>query len=1272
MTDFPIDRRDLLRAGGVGVVGVSNLGQTAGHSDRSAWQSSQDILFEQDFEKESLGTVPSEFALAGNQNQEVVDEVSATGTQSYRMSGSHGGCWRAIMRTDLLDGDARPEAMRLHGYFLRSDGTVGCHDDRSGRIGWRTVDSSSWSAGSGTGLLQFRPDGEVTAAGETVGQYDGGEWVEFDIEYYWDKEVDQVTQVCRIDGSEAVTVTRAAKEYESELSSLALRSDDFTVYWDDLSVAQIDPSDPATGTVEGSVTDEGGDTISETDVYLATTDQEYVAFDIVEAVQAGEDPDPTAELTVEAQTTTSDDGTYEVDTITPGRYFALVIPPSGTDLSPRIADDITVSDGETHVEDITLVDGDIAADLDPVVNDIFAELYAEDAEKRSDTIVGRANDAAADAFLDGAGIVGEAALNEMVEVTDDVFDVDVSTPVEEFQAIVQDVLSTLDSLETASNGLETMLERLWEDLDAESQDDFADVRAILDESWLIGFEFDERDILVAQGYERTPFYDAAVDEIKQAQTDYEVVTATPPAEGFSERAVRRTLEDVRRQLRYPLIGDPGTVVLPDGQLLKYDQAETSRDVQDVLADLLDGIDSGQRLAMVTKAAGGALILTGKGAPVGAKLVSVGAKSYKSLEAARGVGTTGFALAWVLAQIAWARDVREIGTIANQTIDWIETAWEEGYGNPDVEITGVNLNLNDPPEEGETPYLVANDPTGPFSWIQPYRATEEATVEVTNESDEPAEIRLSMRSQTGGFLSDEATGAPGLEEDEDSITIPANDSEIVDLDYIVDRHLLFGEFMPTTLTLTLWVDGVIEQTLSQSLYVLFPGEEPGSETSSTESQLPAITTADSPPGVTPSSDALSDLRAATETVIEERITPEDTTVSTTYTTGSSASRVEFLLTGAGDLAFEVRDESGNETGFDAAGDEAVTQIPESTYEGPDAVPQRVTVPVDGETTFTLKAVGYRFLTEREIDVSIAVIEVPEREAVLAVERENQQVLITPGETATVDLSLAEIGEQVAVESVDLESETFTDETGTELRDVEITPRESNFDVAAGDQRRLTVEFDAANLDVDESSRFNGTLTVTTANAGELDVELSALVLESEIADAQLVDAEASVESVSVMSAENEPVESPEEIDVFEVYDVVVTGDGSVEVELPRPTTESGVFGYDPGSDWERLETGRTEEVVRMRFDNDVSQVVLGREIIGPDALPGHGQPRDLDGDGLFEDVRGDGEPAPEIADVQALFENMDAISASDARYFNFSQLNEDEVTIFDVQALFNRL
>lgn len=76
----------------------------------------------------------------------------------------------------------------------------------------------------------------------------------------------------------------------------------------------------------------------------------------------------------------------------------------------------------------------------------------------------------------------------------------------------------------------------------------------------------------------------------------------------------------------------------------------------------------------------------------------------------------------------------------------------------------------------------------------------------------------------------------------------------------------------------------------------------------------------------------------------------------------------------------------------------------------------------------------------------------------------------------------------------------------------------------------------------------------------------------------------------------------------------------------------------------------------------------------EALPivtGDSPPQDLNDDGLYRDIRGDGELT--IFDVQALFDNLDNEELQEhAELFDFAGNDPETVSIFDVQALFDDL
>ena len=216
-----------------GLSAFGGVGAT-GFSQQSRAQTSDEVLFEQDFSSVSAGSVPESFALAGNNSQQVTEGTAASGTKSYQMNGSYGGCWEAIARRSMTVADE----MTVSGSYRLENGEVGCHDNKAGAIGLKTVASGSWSDGSGVRLLQFTPDGTVVSQGETVGSFSRQEWADFEVEYVRDREAGTVTYNCQINDGDRVSVTRDAADHEDDLSALQLTSGDFTVFWDEFQISE--------------------------------------------------------------------------------------------------------------------------------------------------------------------------------------------------------------------------------------------------------------------------------------------------------------------------------------------------------------------------------------------------------------------------------------------------------------------------------------------------------------------------------------------------------------------------------------------------------------------------------------------------------------------------------------------------------------------------------------------------------------------------------------------------------------------------------------------------------------------------------------------------------------------------------------------------------------------------------------------------------------------------------------------------------------------------
>ncbi|RLM49536.1 surface glycoprotein [Halorubrum sp. Atlit-28R] len=107
---------------------------------------------------------------------------------------------------------------------------------------------------------------------------------------------------------------------------------------------------------------------------------------------------------------------------------------------------------------------------------------------------------------------------------------------------------------------------------------------------------------------------------------------------------------------------------------------------------------------------------------------------------------------------------------------------------------------------------------------------------------------------------------------------------------------------------------------------------------------------------------------------------------------------------------------------------------------------------------------------------------------------------------------------------------------------------------------------------------------------------------------------------------------------EVYDFV-TSNGSAD----GPYTEDGAAVVDSAS-------------------------ITVETVEGPGDITDNGEPAtDLDSDGLYEDIDGDGELT--IFDVQALFDERGNIASENVQFFDFD--DNGELDIFDVQALFDQ-
>ena len=1037
-----------------------------------------------------------------------------------------------------------------------------------------------------------------------------------------------------------------------------------------LTAFQTDTSDRGVG---GTVTGPDGEPIPGTVAYLVPRHQEWAAITVIGAYPDLFPPNPQEILDPEAVNSTDGAGAYALTGVDTGAYHLLALPPTDSGYDPKLVENVVVQDGTTPL-DVTLSAGRPLSELDSTMDALF-----EESETRLADVTGEA----AEVFVDGVDrIAGPASPEEYLMdafgLADVALEYDLDAPPEEFREEVQKVV--LDSsLDVAEHGIGLALEHVWGGLDPELQSELsAATSELLEAEWFRTFQYLDPDPLVAEGYELLPSHQEANEEITDAVEQYQSVASREPAEEFSISGAKEALGEVAKQFRRPEYGVPGVVVLPNGDTYTTDQTETYSGAYDVTGERIEQIGHVQTVGQVAKVAGGVLVLTGKAAPIGLKLIHIGEATHRKAELAEAVAQTKLAIEWGLTQMNWTIDADQIGSATAGVVDWLDATLDDTFTDTDVDIVDVTLNLNEPLVSELAPYVTANRPEEAPGWFPAalqWTAVEDGSVTVGNNGAEPVDVRLTMYDQYGGGenVSNEGTMYPP--EAEPPLTLAPGEVRTVEIEYSSDFNGLLNVH---TMVTHVWIDGVIAAQ-DNTVFQVRPGITIGSAADRDRTPVRtgafAVTDASKTHDEPLTAAELDDVRPALETIVDDaEVTPENRVVETGFTTGADGAELTLLLSATGTVALQVFDEQGRQVGFDPDADAVRTQIPDAGYVGPEATPQIVALSTEPNTTYTVRATGYRFVSERAARVSVQAIETPEREAILSVAPDQASATVTPGGTEPVELTLSEVGEQVAVENAEVVPGTFTDGSGAELQNVSVTPEDSGFGIDAGAAESVVVAFEAAEdvpvPNAPGDTRFDGDIRVSTANAGSLDVSVSALVLDTDVPDARLVNAERTVEGVSLRGADTDQFEDerPPHVQLADAFELSAAGSGSLTLAVPSPGENQQLYAYTVDNDgWTELETGRAAGLLRVGLDaaNAGGHLVVA---VGPAPVVGTTTPRDLAGDGLYRDVNGDGQLT--IADVQVFFQHRgDDVIQDNAAFYNFDGTEPAEVTIADVQALF---
>ncbi len=192
------------------------------------------VIFEQDFSDYSLGEYPDNWSISGNSDQEVVDSPAYNHNRALRMSGSHGGNWRALAHREFELPDPDQDGRMIIDIQARPTniGEEGNHSG-NGRISLYTNDAWHWDSQDNRRLVAFEPDGTISTP-EDAGIYNVGEWN--DIEIIYEVDGNDVIIELYVNNEYRGEYVEDREDYEEDVNYLTLDSRDYTIFFDDISV----------------------------------------------------------------------------------------------------------------------------------------------------------------------------------------------------------------------------------------------------------------------------------------------------------------------------------------------------------------------------------------------------------------------------------------------------------------------------------------------------------------------------------------------------------------------------------------------------------------------------------------------------------------------------------------------------------------------------------------------------------------------------------------------------------------------------------------------------------------------------------------------------------------------------------------------------------------------------------------------------------------------------------------------------------------------------
>lgn len=1046
-----------------------------------------------------------------------------------------------------------------------------------------------------------------------------------------------------------------------------------------------DPA-PSKGRLAGSVHSDSDGPVEDSDVYLVDPTLEY---QVVEYIDGDRDDVPEHIL----HRSTDEHGDFHFEDIEPMRYLVLVVPPAP--FFPAF-DRVAVTADETTRTSIEVERNRYLSTLDSELDRL---------RDAADQAVVDSTYDVADVYVDGASFFSydldlEDYLKMGLEVTN--FAMGLKVPDGSIAASVQikSFMAEQTTLPVAEYGYHKVLANEWDDVHGTQYQgelyEYTD--KLLGHDWFVSLKGASSVPKARKLFSGTNEYQGAQDDIVSLYDYYDQdVAYREPADDFSVGEVRSVLRSQATALEGNGIAS-GTSITPTGSSYVTRETAYHKGYYDGLRADFQATEALDTAATGIALGGKSLMVTGVGASVGAVASVAGDLGSLAIQMYQVKQQNRIADAWINSVTYWESDLNDVPAVFGDLVNWLSEEVDaptlQGVDGriADVDLGGI--------EVGGTIYALANEPDYPdwwwgteLSWKR--RATNEVTLENTGST--AANVRaISVDTYGDGRnagVSDAVSQVP--QENDPAERLAPGESTMLEHEYASDFHP-FSPFNWHYMSTVLWMNGKSVDEIEQPYYIvpsldLLPGPLDRDEASIREIEAAAspaellgrpirtdsymLTDGSKSEGEPLTVDDWTEYVGEIEPLIDTEVRPDDPAVSTTYEVGSEASGVVFVLgtTPDAELNLHVHDEEGNHVGYDPATDSDVVEIPGAEYNGHESTIEIVSIE-DASGSYSVATNAVSFATDSPVSASLYTVDIPGRDGVLSVLSDAVNTFLSPDGSTTSTIEVGEVGGQVDVDVTDVRTGTFTTVNGDPLEGVDVGVDPQGFDLGAGEKRRIDLQFDwtpSVSLPETPETRFSAPVEVESAQAGTGEVRASVLLLRTDVKDATLENATKSVEGVTFTGLDRDelPRELPDGVEFDAGYQVDAVGDGRVAVSVPAGFKEPTLLVLEADG-WRSKDAfvEGNEIVVRTSVPADKLTVAVV-ETLAPDVTGNGAEATDPNGDGLYEDVNGDGEF--NILDVQALYANLDKVPVQDnAELFDFS--GDGQVNILDVQALYAML